>query len=153
MFTFILSELIHNVRRSASMVSSVIIVTFISLTFVGTAALMQLQIVHMKSFWYDRAQVAIFLCTEHSSQSTCSAGKATEKQKDSVRQRLDSSVIKPLIEKYYFENHEQAYKNFKEQFKNNKIVELTTPDQLNETFGSSCTTLPSRPLLSKPSTI
>ena len=58
-----LSEAANGLRRNASMVVSVVLVTFISLTFVGTAALLQLQIAQMKNYWYDRAQVAVYLCT------------------------------------------------------------------------------------------
>ena len=39
---FILGEVGTGLRRNLSMVVSVVLVTFISLTFVGTAALMQM---------------------------------------------------------------------------------------------------------------
>ena len=41
---FILSEIGIGLRRNLSMAVSVILVTFVSLTFVGAAALLQLQI-------------------------------------------------------------------------------------------------------------
>ena len=55
----VLSEAGQGLRRNLSMVISIVLVTFVSLTFVGTAALLQLQINQMKSFWYDKAQVAM----------------------------------------------------------------------------------------------
>jgi cell division transport system permease protein len=47
------------------MVVSVVLVTMVSLTFVGSAVLLQAQVQAMKSFWYDKAQVAVYLCTQY----------------------------------------------------------------------------------------
>ncbi|MEG2778330.1 MAG: ABC transporter permease, partial [Aurantimicrobium sp.] len=63
-FSLIWSEVANGLRRNFSMVVSVILVTFISLTFVGTAILLQMQIGQMKNYWYDKAQVAVYLCTD-----------------------------------------------------------------------------------------
>ncbi len=63
---FVLREVGTGLSRNFSMVVSIILVTFISLTFVGTAILLQAQINQMKSFWFDRAQVAIYMCTDFS---------------------------------------------------------------------------------------
>ena len=60
-FGLIWSEVGNGLRRNLSMVISVILVTFISLTFVGTAVLLQVQIGQMKNYWYDRAQVAVYV--------------------------------------------------------------------------------------------
>ena len=52
---FILGEIGSGLRRNLSMVVSVILVTFVSLTFVGAAGMLQMQINQMKGYWYDRA--------------------------------------------------------------------------------------------------
>jgi cell division transport system permease protein len=83
-----LSEAANGLRRNASMVVSVVLVTFISLTFVGAAILMQMQIGQMKNFWYDRAQVGIYMCTAISPGETCTAGEAD--QIDAVKAQLVS---------------------------------------------------------------
>ena len=82
-----LGEAANGLRRNASMVVSVVLVTFISLTFVGTAALLQLQIAQMKNFWYDRAQVAVYLCTTVST----AAGASTARRPKSRRRRSKTS--------------------------------------------------------------
>ena len=130
----VLSEAANGLRRNASMVVSVVLVTFISLTFVGAAILMQMQIGQMKNFWYDRAQVGIYMCTAISSGETCTAGAATPEQIDTVKAQLESPTLSPFIDKYYFETHEQAFENFKKQFADNPVVDYVTADQLNETF-------------------
>ncbi|MFC6355119.1 permease-like cell division protein FtsX [Luethyella okanaganae] len=130
----VLSEAANGLRRNASMVVSVVLVTFISLTFVGAAILMQMQIAQMKNYWYDRAQVAVYMCTSISPGESCSAGEATQEQIDAVQTQLDSAVLSPFIDKYYFETHKQAFENFQQQFKDNPVSEYVTPDQLNQTF-------------------
>lgn len=130
----VLSEAAHGLRRNASMVVSVVLVTFISLTFVGAAILMQMQIGQMKNFWYDRAQVGIYMCTAISPGETCAAGEATQEQIDAVQAQLDSPTLKTFIDKYYFETHEQAFENFKTQFAGNPVADYVTPEQLNQTF-------------------
>ena len=52
-FQFILSEIGIGLRRNLSMTVSVILVTFVSLTFVGAAVLTQMQISKLKGEWYD----------------------------------------------------------------------------------------------------
>ena len=68
---FILSEIGQGLRRNLSMTISVILVTFVSLTFVGAAALLQTQIDKMKDDWYDKVEVSVFLCPQNSTAPTC----------------------------------------------------------------------------------
>jgi len=133
-FGLVLREAANGLRRNITMVISVVLVTFISLTFVGTAALMQLQIAQMKGFWYDRAQVAVYLCTSMSTAAGCTDGEATEEQKAAVEAQLQSDTLKPFIDEFYFEDHEQAYENFQKQFEGTPSADYVTPDVLPEAF-------------------
>jgi cell division transport system permease protein len=133
-FGFMFSEVAQGLRRNIAMVISIILVTFISLTFVGTASLLQLQIGQMKNYWYDRAQVAIYLCTDVSPEATCPLGEASDDVKAEVQERLDSATLTPFIEEYYFEDHDQAYANFQEQFSGNAVAQYVRAEQLNETY-------------------
>ena len=133
-FGFVLGEIGHGLRRNVSMVISVILVTFISLTFVGTASLLQLQIGQMKNYWYDRAQVAVYLCTEVSPADICPQGEASAEQKMAVEEKLKSPVLQPYIKESFFETHQQAFDKFQEQFAGNSVAKYVTPGQLNETF-------------------
>jgi cell division transport system permease protein len=116
------------------MIISVILGTFISLTFVGTAGLLQQQIGSMKTYWYDKAQVAIYLCTKTSPQEICPQGEASKDVQGTITERLESATLAPYIEQYYFENHQQAFETFQEEFKDNAVAKYVTPEQLNETF-------------------
>jgi cell division transport system permease protein len=133
-FSFVFSEMGIAIRRNLSMIVSVILVTFISLTFVGTAGLLQQQIGSMKTYWYDKAQVAIYLCTKTSPQEICPQGEASKDVQGTINERLESETLAPYIDKYYFENHQQAYETFQKEFKDNSVAKYVTPEQLNETF-------------------
>ncbi|MCX7522008.1 permease-like cell division protein FtsX [Microbacterium sp. STN6] len=130
-FALIWSEAANGLRRNVSMVVSVILVTFISLTFVGAAILLQMQIGQMKGYWYDKAQVAVYMCT---ATDNCEGGEANAEQIAAVKGELQSPTLAKYIQKYTFENHEQAFKHFKQQFKGNPVAESVTPEYLNETF-------------------
>ena len=129
----ILSEAFTGLRRNASMVISVVLVTFVSLTFVGAAILMQMQIATMKDFWVDRAQVAIYMCTEISLAATCTEGVASEEQLTAVRDKLEGPALSPLIRDVRFEDRDEAYQNALELF-GDDYASVITPEQLNETF-------------------
>ncbi|GAB3558916.1 permease-like cell division protein FtsX [Spelaeicoccus albus] len=133
-FQFVLSEIGAGLRRNFSMVVSVILVTFVSLTFVGAAALLQVQISHMKNFWYEKVQVAIYLCMDQSESPSCTSGAATDAQKKTIANALNSDELKPYVEKVYFENQSEAYKHFQEQFKGTSLEGTVTPKQLPESF-------------------
>jgi cell division transport system permease protein len=130
----VFSEAGQGLRRNVSMVISVILVTFISLTFVGAAILLQMQISDMKGYWYDRAQVAVYLCTDTDTGGNCSDAEATQEQIDAIAAQLDSASIAPYVKKYEFETHEQAFTNFQKQFADSPLATFTTADQLNESF-------------------
>ncbi|MBX3088159.1 MAG: permease-like cell division protein FtsX [Cryobacterium sp.] len=130
----VLSEVGQGLRRNISMVVSIVLVTFISLTFVGTAILLQFQINQMKGYWYDRAQVAIYLCTDYDEGGNCNEAEATSQQKAAVKQALDSAPLAGLIDRYEFEDHDQAYQHYQEQFGKDDSAGFVTPDFLPETY-------------------
>ncbi|CAN5233610.1 permease-like cell division protein FtsX [soil metagenome] len=130
----ILGEAGNGLRRNVSMVVSVILVTFISLTFVGAAILLQMQIGQMKGYWYDKAQVAVFMCTDVDTTGNCTQTEATKSQIAAVEAQLKSPQLAPYIKKFEYETHDQAYKNFQAQFADNPIAGFVTPDVLNESF-------------------
>ncbi|MCU1584644.1 MAG: cell division protein FtsX [Microbacteriaceae bacterium] len=133
-FGLVMSEVGHGLRRNISMVISVVLVTFISLTFVGAAILLQFQIGQMKGYWYDRAQVAIYLCTNTSVDGNCNLAEATAAQKAAVEAQLKSPALAPLIKRVDFQNHNQVYKEYKAQFGSTTGSDFVTPAFLPETF-------------------
>jgi cell division transport system permease protein len=129
----VLGEVAQGLRRNLSMVLSVVLVTFISLTFVGTAILLQFQITQMKGYWYERSQVAVYLCTSFDG-GPCEEQAATQSQIDAVEDELNGATLAPYIEQVEFETREQAYQNVLEQWEGTAIAELASPDILPESF-------------------
>lgn len=115
----ILGEAFSGLRRNLSMVVSVILVTFVSLTFVGAAILMQAQVSTMRDYFQDRAQVDIYLCSDISSTDSCLDGTASDEQIEAVEDQLDSDALGALIQDYRFESQADAYQanvdNFPDQ--------------------------------------
>lgn len=132
-FGLVMGEALSGLRRNASMVVSVVLVTFVSLTFVGAAMLMQMQIGKMQDFWADRAQVAVYMCASVSTATTCADGVATDEQIDAVTAELEGPTLAPLIRDYTFETNEQAYAKAVEQL-GAELGSIITPDQIPATF-------------------
>ncbi len=64
----------------------------------------------------------------------CAGGEATEEQIAAIEEQLELRRSRPFIDKFYFEDHDQAYENFQKQFEGNPVADYVTPDQLNQTF-------------------
>lgn len=131
---FVFKEVGQGLRRNLSMVTSVVLVTFLSLTFVGLAGLLQMQIGQMKNYWYDRAQVAVYLCSAVSPQDICPQGETSSDLKLAIEEKLKSPTLAGYVDQFYFENHEQAYQNFQQQFEGNSVAKYVSAKQLNETY-------------------
>lgn len=129
----ILAEALTGLRRNASMVISVVLVTFVSLTFVGAAMLMQMQIGKMQSYWVDRAQVSIVMCRDDSTVTTCADGAASEDQLAQVADRLDSPALADIVRDVRFESADEAYQNLIDLY-GDEYKDYVTPAQLGETY-------------------
>lgn len=131
-FGLILGEVLTGLRRNASMVVSVVLVTFVSLTFVGAAILMQAQIGTMREYFQDRAQVEIYMCSTISTQDTCTGGAATEEQIATVAEELRSETLSPVIQRFAYLSPAEAYASFTENFPDQ--ADLLTEEQTNAAF-------------------
>lgn len=116
------------------MVLSIVLVTFVSLTFVSIAALLQVQIGNLKTFWYDKAQVVIYLCNEYSPESECPTGSITENEQIGVASQLKSNALDPYISEYFFENQEEAYQRLINENTELSAAEFLTAEQLNAAY-------------------
>ena len=132
---FILSEIGIGLRRNLSMTISVVLTTFVCLTFLGAAALLQTQIGKMKDDWYDKVEVSVFLCPATSPEPTCAGGEVTEEQKQAIRDALDEPEVAPLIvQPVFFETKEEAFASFKKQFGDQSWASVATVEDMNSSF-------------------
>ena len=129
----ILGEALTGLRRNASMVISVVLVTFVSLTFVGAAMLMQMQIGKTQDYWVERAQVAVFMCRDDSGVPTCANGAATDEQLAEVASRLEGPALASVVSDVRFESSQEAYDNVL-SLMGSDYAEFIAPEQLNNTY-------------------
>ena len=118
---FVLGELGTGLRRNLSMAVSVILVTMISMYLLGLGLLAQRQVDTMKDYWYDRVQVSIFLCVDGSQYAACGGKATTSTQREQIKAQLEQ--MKPPVKDVFYESQAEAFKRFKEQFKNSPLAE------------------------------
>lgn len=112
---FVVTEVLQGLRRNLSMVISVVLVTFVSLMFVGSAALLQAQVDKLKDDWYDLVEVSVFLCPNGSTAPTCAAGEATQEQIDALQGVIDTE-LGDVVAETYFETKADAFAAFSERY-------------------------------------
>ncbi|WP_075890675.1 permease-like cell division protein FtsX [Actinomyces provencensis] len=131
---FILSEVGKGLTRNRAMSVAVVIVTFVSLLFVGVAGLAQMQVGRMKSEWYDKIEVSIYMCATDDETPSCNGDEATDDQIAAVREKLNSEELKPYVKEVYEESKEEAYENFQKLFGDSPLGQWTTADMLQVSF-------------------
>ncbi|TWP35292.1 permease-like cell division protein FtsX [Leekyejoonella antrihumi] len=130
---FMLGEIANGVRRNASMIVSVILVSMISLFFLGSGLLAQREVSLAKGYWYDKVEVSIFMCTAQSTGvPSCADGKVTPTQQSQVKRDLES--MRPLVQEIYYESADQAYKRFTTQFKNSPYLAQVSPAAMPSSY-------------------
>ena len=129
-FAFVTQEIGTGLRRNLTMTIAVVITTAVSLALLGLALLTSKQVDTMKDYWYDKVNVALYLCMEDSGAASCANGAVSETQRKDILDDLNK--LKPLVADVFYESKTQAYDRFKERFR--EIAENTTPDQMPESY-------------------
>ncbi|NLT55696.1 MAG: ABC transporter permease [Actinomycetales bacterium] len=132
---FIRSEIAAGLRRNVMMSISLIIVTGVSLLLLGLGLLAQRQVSESKDYWYDRVQISIFLCNKDDQENpNCADGEVTPVQRTQIEGDLRSPELASQVERVYYESKEDAYRRFKEQFKDSVLSDNVTVDQMPSSF-------------------
>jgi len=121
-FKYVLSEVMVGLWRNVTMTIAMIITLAVSLTMLGASLVMYKQIESMKSYYFSKIEVSIFLKND-----------VTPEQQQALRSQLenDPHVKQPII----LETKEQAWQKFKVQFKDAPdLVKATKPDSLPASF-------------------
>lgn len=118
---FVISEVATGLRRNLTMTIAMIITTAISLGLLGAGLLIAGQISEMKTIYYDKVQVSIFLTDD-----------VTDAQRSAIQNELDqSSEVQTVL----YESKAEAYERFKLQFREQpELVNSTPADALPESF-------------------
>lgn len=131
---FVVSQIGNGLRRNLAMAVSVVLVTFISLAFVGAAVLLQMQVSKAKDDWYDRVEVSVYLCPEGVATETCADGEVTEDQIAQIRELLESDALSEYVETVYLETKEEAWASFQERFGDQEWAQRITEEQMQYSF-------------------
>jgi len=130
---FIMGEVFSGLRRNGTMALSVVLVTFVSLTFVGAAALTQIQVNDLKDDWYNKVEVSIFLCPDNSPDIKCVGGVATPAQEAAIKAVLTDGAAGPFVQTVTYESREEMIANLHARDMSNQFSSLTV-DQGQASF-------------------
>jgi cell division transport system permease protein len=131
---FVLSQIGNGLRRNLAMAISVVLVTFISLGFVGAAVLLQMQVSKAKDDWYDRVEVNVFLCPDGEPTQACPEGEVTEEQQAAIQDTLESDALSEYVEEVFYEDKAAAWAAFQERFGDQDWAQRITEDQMQASF-------------------
>ncbi|ROR73734.1 permease-like cell division protein FtsX [Bogoriella caseilytica] len=131
---FVLSQTFQGISRNFAMSVSVALVTFVSLMFVGAAALLQIQVEKLKDDWYDRVEVSAFMCADESATLNCAGGEATEEQIEEIEELLESEALAPYVDEVFFETKEEAFAAFQQQMEGTVWAQTVSVEQMQVSF-------------------
>ena len=131
---FILSQTFKGIRSNRVVVASLALVTFVSLMFLGAAALLQTQVGNMKNEWYDKVEITAFMCPLNPSTAQCAGGEATQEQIDAVDAFLESDAMSGYVDEVYIESKADALENFRETMEGTTWVDAIDEDGMQVSF-------------------
>ena len=112
---FISTQTLKGLWSNRSMTLSVILVTFVSLLFIGSASLLQKQIGVVREQWMSELQISVFMCPQDSNKIRCADGEATADQIDAMKMELTSGDTSKYVDTFRFETKAEALENYKTQ--------------------------------------
>lgn len=116
-FKYVLSEVALGLWRNVTMTFAMIITMTVSLAMLGASLVMFFEVRDMKNYYYYDLEVSIFFKTD-----------ATDDQINALREEVEGD---PLVKEAEYENKNEAYKRFREQFKDApELVAATTAESL-----------------------
>jgi cell division transport system permease protein len=110
---FVFQEIWIGLRRNLTMTIALIVTVAIAMALFGTGLLIKAQVDSSKSYWYDRVEVSIYLCSKTSTNPSCGKADATQSQKDELKRDLEGMQ---QVSKVEYESKEQAFARFKDRF-------------------------------------
>lgn len=128
---FILSEVWIGLRRNLTMTVAVIVTVAVGMAMLGVGFLITTQVNSMKDYWFDKVEVSVFLCSKNSADPDCKGKGATAAEMETLKAKLESM---PEVEGVIFENKAAAYKNFQESSASKTLLEVTTAEDMPESF-------------------
>ncbi|MEU7896993.1 permease-like cell division protein FtsX [Nonomuraea sp. NPDC049152] len=109
---FILSEVWIGLRRNLTMTIAVIVTVAVAMALLGVGLMINAQVGLMKTFWYDKVEISVYLCKTDSPFQNCKTSPGGVKEAERTRLHAQLSAL-PNVETVTYENQQQAYEHFK----------------------------------------
>jgi cell division transport system permease protein len=130
---FIFSEVWIGLRRNLTMTIAVIVTVAIAMALMGVGLMINAQISKMKTYWSDRVEVSVFLCSKDAPFESCkNSNGVTERQRQTLKTQIEAL---PQVAAVSFEDAAAAYENFKIQYgADSVLVNAVKVDDMPESF-------------------
>lgn len=125
------SELGSGLRRNLTMTVAVVVTVWVSLVLFGVGMLIRSEVGLVKGYWYDKVQIAVFLCNETAGGPQCGDGGVSSAERTRVRKTLEGN---PEVSRVYFENRHQAYRRYQQIYKDSATADIVKPKDLQESY-------------------
>ncbi|MBM7786266.1 permease-like cell division protein FtsX [Tenggerimyces flavus] len=125
------SELGTGMRRNLTMTVAVIVTVWVSLVLFGVGMLLRAEVDLVKGFWYDKVQIAVFMCNDTASSPQCADGKVTDDQKSQIKQTLSSN---PEVRGVFEETQQEAFKRYQEIYQDSATSDIVQADDLQSSY-------------------
>lgn len=130
-----LRELLRSMSRNKSMTISLVVTMSVSLLLASLGLLMQMQANRTEQYYGDRLQLQVNLCTENSPASTCVSGAATDDQKATVQEALESnSEVQDYTVRTPADQFETARERLTQSETGRKQLETIGPESFPESY-------------------
>lgn len=127
-----LRETWSGLKRNLAMTIAVVVTMAVSLSLFGAGLLTSMEVDLVKGRWYDKIEISVFLCTEHTQGGMCEEGKGTtDAQRDTIRQTLEAN---PEVAEVFYESKDEAFEEFQRVFADSPILGSRTVDQMQDSF-------------------
>ncbi len=119
-------------RRNASMTLAVVVTMWVSLSLFGAGLLAAQQVDLLKSRWYDKIEISVFLCVKDVRADTCDKGlDATDAQKATILAAIQAN---PETQTVYYESKQEAFAEFQRVFSGSSIEDSLTVEQMQDSY-------------------
>lgn len=131
---FVIGRALSGLGRNLAMTISVVLVSFVSLLFVGIGGLAYLQVSSMQQEWYAKVEVSVYMCANDDQTPNCNGKSATDAQVADVREALKSEPLASYIQNVTYQSANEVYADFKRQYEGTTLGEATTADMMPQAF-------------------
>ncbi|HWV26299.1 MAG TPA: permease-like cell division protein FtsX [Aeromicrobium sp.] len=130
-----LRELLQGMTRNKSMTISLVVTMSVSLLLASLGLLMQMQAQRTESYFGDKLQLQVNLCTKNSPAETCISGVATDAQKQAVQEALrTNSEVKTFEVRSPADQYETARARLEQSETGRKQLQTIGPDSFPESY-------------------